>query len=396
MSVDVSVRLLTPRGLGGIAVMELTGTAAEEMLRGCFRAAGRSGATLEPGRLYYGHILRNGELLDEVLVCRVPTEQGESVFEINCHGGVLPAFRIAEHFIEQGAREGRQSELLQGRRLRKLERELLEQLIHARTHRAADVLLVQLSGRLRAELREIGSLGARSEARRRVRKLRATYAYGRRLVEPATVVITGAPNVGKSTLANALVGRERSIVHHLPGTTRDAVTSVASLEGLPVIVVDTAGLREASDEIERMGVEKALEKVAASELAVWVFDHSRRVTPEERTYLKVLGNLPVIPVVNKIDLDGPLDETELRATLGRHASGDLGVDVLRTCALAGVGIAELRRTVLRLLVGDKVPAPDAAVVTAARVASVLDEATARLEQGRMMTDVLDELLEKRS
>jgi tRNA modification GTPase len=292
-----------------------------------------------------------------------------------------------EHLVQSGAREGRHGETLLGQGLFELEREILGQLIHARTQRAAEVLLVQLSGRLGAELREIASLCAPDEARRRTAKLRATYAYGRRLVEPATVVITGAPNVGKSTLANALVGRERSIVHHLPGTTRDAVSSVASLDGLPVVVVDTAGLREATDEIERIGVQKAIEKIGASEIAVWVFDHSRRVTAEELGYLKVLGKMAVVPVVNKIDLEGPLDERELGATVGSK--------VLRTCALTGRGIAELGKTVFGLLAPGEVPARDAAVVTTARVATALDEATARLEEGRAAGEVLEKLLEDR-
>ena len=380
-----SVRLVTPEGLGGIAVIELAGIAAEEMVRGCFRPAGRGPATFEAGKISYGHVVRHDELLDEVLVCRVAGEPGEPVFEINCHGGILPARRILEHLVQAGAREGRPGEALLGRKLAPFEREILGQLILARTHRAADVLLVQMSGRIGAELREIASLGAGDEARRRAAKLRATYGYGRRLVEPATVVITGAPNVGKSTLANALVGRERSIVHHLPGTTRDAVSSVASLDGLPVIVVDTAGLREATDEIERIGVQKAIEKIGSSEIVVWVFDHSRRVAPEELGRLKALGEMAVVPVVNKIDLAGPLDEAELRAIVGS--------EVRRTCALTGRGITELGRTVFGLLVPGDVPARDAAVVTTARVATALDEAAARLEKGRAAGEVLENLLE---
>jgi len=379
------VRLLTGEGVGGIAVIELAGDDAEEMLRGCFRPGGRARPSFEAGKIFYGHVVRGDELLDEVLACRAPTETGEPVFEVNCHGGILPARRVLEHLVQVGAGEGRAGDALPGRRLAKLEREILGQLIGARTQRAADALLVQLSGRLGAEVREIAALGATEEARRRTAKLRATYIYGRRLVEPATVVITGAPNVGKSTLANALVGRERSIVHHLPGTTRDAVSSVASLDGLPVVVVDTAGLRQATDEIEQLGVQKAIEKIGSSEVVVWVFDHSRRVTREELGYLKALGKRTVVPVVNKIDLAGPLDEKELGATVGSR--------VRRTCALTGRGIAELGKALFDLLLPGEAPARDAAVVTTARVATALDEAAARLSEGRAPGEVLADLLE---
>ena len=257
---------------------------------------------------------------------------------------------------------------------------MLDQLIHARTSLAADVLLVQLSGRLRFELERI-AIGPREEARTALDRLSATVGFGLRLVAPATVVITGAPNVGKSTLANALVGRERSIVHHLPGTTRDAVTSVASLEGLPVVVVDTAGLREAEDEIECIGVSKAIAKAAVCDAVVWVFDHSRDVTEDEVRYLEELKGQALVPVINKIDLAGPLDVPRLRSMVG--------ADVQRTCALTGRGIDQLRRKLLVELVGTALPNRDAAVVTLTEVADALAKACERIDSGSGDEPLLD-------
>ena len=385
MSAPAEVRLLTPRGVGGIAVVELTGPAAASLLDTCFRGTGSHGAGLEPGRIHYGHVIANGETLDEVIVARVGVPGASDVFEINCHGGIVPARRLMALLMERGAAEGVHGEVMLGRRGRSLERELLGQLIESRTRRAAEVLLVQMSGRLRTALEAVVNDTDETDVRERIERLRATCRYGRRLVEPGTVVITGAPNVGKSTLANAVVGRERSIVHHLPGTTRDVVTSVASLDGLPVVVVDTAGLRQAADEIERIGVERAVERAAGADVVVWVFDHSREVTEDEADHLKILRDMPLVPVINKIDLDGPLDASHVRSMVG--------VSVQRTCALSGRGVEELRARLWTALVGDDVPARDAAVVTTAGVSSALDEARRRLASGRDTGGVFDAVLD---
>ncbi|HUV39632.1 MAG TPA: GTP-binding protein [Planctomycetota bacterium] len=243
------------------------------------------------------------------------------------------------------------------------------------------MLLVQLAGRLRRALESLVDAPACEETLRRVEALRATCDYGRRLVEPATVVITGAPNVGKSTLANALAGRERSIVHHLPGTTRDAVTSVASVDGFPVVVVDTAGLREAADEIERIGMTKTLEHAGSCDLVLWVFDHSRDVTREEAAWLDVLGELPLVPVMNKIDLDGPATAREI-GELTRE-------EVQRVCALTGRGVEPLRGRIVGALVGTPLPARDAAVVTTRRVRNALDEAVSKHDRSAADGTVFD-------
>ncbi len=343
----------TPAGIGGIAVVELSGRDSEMLLRAVFHSRT---ADLAPARLSYGRVVRSGEIIDEVLVARIPVE-GEAAFEIHCHGGMVPARRIIGGFVADGAEETDALDVLAGRRLRKLERRIAGQLIHARTARAADVLLVQLAGRLRGEIEKSRSDCAVAE------KLAATWSYGRRLIEPATVVIAGAPNVGKSTLANVLVGRERSIVHPLPGTTRDAVTSVASLDGLPVVVVDTAGLREAAEEIERIGVERAVERAGECDVVVWVFDHSRDVTPDEARRLDAFRGKRLVPVVNKIDLDGPLTPERVREITGSAP--------LNVCALSGRGVDELRSRLVAEILHGPAPERDAAVVTFADVAEAL-------------------------
>lgn len=384
MSGDACVRMLTPPGLGGIAVVELAGRDAESILRTLFHTKARAAEPPEPSRIAYGRIVRRGETLDEVIVARIPVDSTTPIFEIGCHGGMVPARRIIESFVESGAREVDEGNTALGRELKKIERKLFEQLINARTTLAADVLLVQLSGRLRSALEEIVSVRDRAEAHRLIDRLRATGSFGRRLVEPATVVITGAPNVGKSTLSNALVGRERSIVHHLPGTTRDAVASVASLDGLPVVVVDTAGLREATDEIERLGVAKAVARAAGCDLVVWVFDHSRDVTADESRCLDVLKSKPLVAVVNKIDLKGPVSAPKIHG-LVHH-------DVLRTCALTGRGIDELRKKLFATLAGADVPNRDSAVVTLNEVADALALAAQKIDSKGETGYLLDELL----
>lgn len=364
-----TVRLLTPCGIGGIAVVELRGHAAGGMVRRLFRPASCDDVNYERGRVYYGHVVREGDVLDEVLLACVSSDDGDCLFEINCHGGLVPAEQVLEAFAALGAAVGGEAGGPGGATRRELERDLLEQLIRARTRRAADVLLVQLAGRLRRTLEDVAAEGIDESRLRCIESLRSTYDYGRRLVEPATVVITGAPNVGKSTLANVLVGRERSIVHHLPGTTRDAVTSVASMDGLPAIVVDTAGLREAAEEIEQIGVAKALESLGSCDLVLWVFDHSRPIAADEASYLDVLKDMTLIPVMNKIDLEGPAAAEEISAMTGE--------DVQRVCALTGRGVDALRKRIFTSLVGTDIPPRDAAVVTTGSVKSALDEAVSK-------------------
>ena len=367
MRPKASVRLLSPPGIGGIAVIEVAGPGAGEILASGFRCKSLQGTFLS-GTLYYGHIVSGDEVLDEVIVACLQSPPGEPVFEVNCHGGSVAAKEILSLLTRLGAEESQGGETLFGRELPRLEREVLAQLIDARTQRAAEVFLVQLNGALRRELESIRALlssGSAGEASRRVRALLDTARYGRRLAEPATVVVTGAPNVGKSTLANALVGRERSIVHHLPGTTRDAVHSVASLDGLPVVLVDTAGLREATDEIERLGVKVALDRIRSCDLVVWVFDHSRALTAEESAHIASFRGLQLLGVINKIDLEGPANGLEL---------AELPGPLVRTCALTGRGIGELRKRIFAALAGDSVPPRDAAVVTTSEVAQALSRA----------------------
>jgi len=351
---------LTPPGRGAIATLRIDGANAVETVQARFHARhGRPLSACPVDRLVVGHF--GHERGEEVVVRRC----ADGAVELNCHGGLAAAAMIEDTLAPAGCQRTSWRAWAAGAHHDPIAAAALQALAEARTERTAAILLDQYQGALRRALDDIRKAirsGDAESARRQIETLRSRESLGRHLVRPWRVVLAGPVNVGKSSLINALVGFGRSIVHDSPGTTRDAVTAATAIDGWPVELCDTAGLRDCcvrvnthlteavrfthptqDDGVERAGMERARERLAEADLVVLVFDRSAPWSDDDRTLLDEWPD--ALLVDNKCDL--PL-------ATGRRPGG------VTTSALRGQGIAELLAAISRRLVPDP-PPPGAAV-----------------------------------
>jgi len=356
---------LTAPGRGGIAVIRCTGPRVAGALAACFRPVKRGDVPPALGRLAYGHVLdADGRVLDEVILHRA----AEATWEINCHGGPAAVEAVCDRLASLGLVRVDPDALLVAEGAGPVERSARRLLQTAATPLAARILLDQLNGALERAVAQVdGALaaGRSDEAAGALDTLLARWrTCGRYLAEAPRLVIAGRPNVGKSTLLNRLAGHERAITHAEPGTTRDYVETVAAFDGLPVVLVDTAGLREAVGRVEREGVVRARQQASAAALVVYLLDAEVGVTADDEAALAHLGDR-ALAAWNKVDL----------------ASGPLGPPAaLAVSALTGAGLDDLRRQVLARL-AYRAPSAGAAVPLTEEQVRVLRDAKAALEAG---------------
>ena len=333
-----SVTILTPPGRSALATLSATGPGVWAVVRRHFRCA--DGGTLpeQPvaGRFRLGRL--GADLADEVVLAVIEADPVR--IEIHGHGGEEISRCLVELFASAGARVSNSFS-------RDAERSAAARLLpHTTTTRTASIVLDQLAG---AWERDVAAA-----SRPLLEALAARWHVGRHVVEPFRVIIAGAPNVGKSSLANAIAGYQRSIVSPTPGTTRDLVSTDLAVEGWPIVLTDTAGIRLAGEDLEGRGIEQARGALAEADVVLWVLDASAApVWPESPTARLVL---------NKTDLPPAWDAA--------------GLDAVRVSAATGAGVAELLAALAGWLVPD-VPLPGAGVpLTAGQVEEVrrmLDE-----------------------
>jgi tRNA modification GTPase len=380
---DTIAAIATPLGEGGLAVIRVSGAKAFEIADRCFRPSSRKAAVpsaAESHTLHHGHIRRGDEVVDEVLlaVMRAPrTYTCENTIEISCHGGLLPAKAVLDTVLAGGARlalpgEFTKRAFLHGR-LDLAQAEAVADLIHARTELSLQAAEEQLAGklsqrinRLREELiRTLAHIEAhidfpdediapdtRSTLIERLQKgvgfmdeLLRTANEGRVLRRGVRAAIIGRPNSGKSSLLNQLLGHDRAIVSHIAGTTRDTIEETANIRGIPVVFIDTAGLRDASDEVEVEGIRRSRASLARAELILHVLDASEAPSLTDEQLLREFAGRKRIIVRNKIDL--PL----------KPAGGfDTGAPVIEVSCTTGQGIEALKDAIKGLVWGGELGA----------------------------------------
>jgi tRNA modification GTPase len=328
---------LTPPGRGGVATLRIEGRGALEAVERHFRDRNGWPLPAHPAdHLVVGRF--GGEVGEEVVARRCC----EDAVELHCHGGRAAVARIEESLLSAGCRRMTWREWTRSRTDDPIAAAALVALADARTERTAAILLDQYHGALRRAINEIGlaiDRGEASAASSHIDSLLAHEALGRRLTRPWRVVVAGGPNVGKSSLVNALAGYGRAIVDPMPGTTRDAVAAATAIDGWPVELCDTAGLREADDAIERAGVELAREHLAQADLVVIVADQSVPWSTDDQA---LADHWPTaLWVHNKCDLP---------ASPEHRPAG------LSTSALLGHGIDALLQAIAHQLVPDLPPA----------------------------------------
>jgi len=347
--------LLTPRGRGAIAALRVEGSGAVGAVARHFVArGGRHLAALPIQRLMLGHFRGCGGNGEEVIVRRV----AEDVVELNCHGGVAVVEMIEQTLAATGCRIVLWQDWIAEHEEDSIAAAARIALAQATTQRTAAILLDQYRGALRREIGEIETLkqlGDIAAARQRIDALLALTPLGKHLTAPWQVVVAGWPNVGKSSLINAVAGYRRAIVHSTPGTTRDVVSVQVAMEGWPVELSDTAGLRQDGDAIERAGMELAQRRLANADLVVLVFDQSQPWSAAEE---ELAAQWPQALVV--------------------HNKGDLPADASTrpvgpiVSAVRSEGIEELCRAIARRLVPEDPPLGSAVPFTTEQVSQTRD------------------------
>jgi tRNA modification GTPase len=373
---DTIAAIATPLGEGGLAVVRLSGPQALAVADACFIPAGA--APVKPSAavshtLHYGRWERAGRVVDEVMlaVMRAPrTFTREDVVEISCHGGLLPAKLVLEAALAAGARLATPGEFtrrafLNGR-IDLAQAEAVTDLIHARTELALAAANEQLAGKLSRRINQLrddlmrtlahveahidfpdediapdtrDQLVARlAAAGHFMEELLRTAGEGRLLRRGIRAAIIGRPNVGKSSLLNQLLGHERAIVSHIPGTTRDTIEETANVRGLPVVFVDTAGLRETGDAIEAEGVRRSHDALARAELILHVLDGSAPLAEADASHLQDFAGRKRVMVCNKADLPA-----------GLQLPAELAAPVVAVSCVTGQGIEALKDAIKALV-----------------------------------------------
>lgn len=378
---DTITAVATAVGEGGVAIVRVSGPDAERIAKEIFfRSRGRNGA-LRSHTLHYGAIREpdTGELLDEALLTlmRKPRSYtGEDVVEVHCHGGPFLVRRIVELILSRGARHAEPGEFtkrafLNGR-LDLAQAEAVLDLIRARTDKGMRLALGQVQGGLskwvgelredlldvlvqveaaidfpeeEIELLERDRLIAKIETlKEKIAGLIASYEWGRLFREGARVCIAGRPNVGKSSLLNALLGEERVIVTPEPGTTRDVIEESINLGGLPVVLWDTAGIRETNDQLEKIGVDYAKKRLEEADAVLAVLDGSSFLSAEDLTILKAVEEKKGLVIVNKNDLRQQLEIQQVRMVVPDK-------ETVSISAKNGMGLESLKHALRELLLG---------------------------------------------
>ncbi len=307
MKKETIASITTPIGEGGIGVIHVSGSDSLEIINAVFKGKKRRDLRkAESKRLYYGDIYSNGSTVDEVIV-NVLREQdsftGEDLVEINCHGGILAVKKILECVVSAGAKEVHWKELasrpLSNNKIDLIQEEALLEIPKSKTKLGAKVLLDQYNGALSSLIQETVAQVEKCENNKeqlndinsKLREILATATFGCAITSPQKLIITGKPNAGKSTLINALLKEDRLITHEEPGTTRDAIDEMISIDGIPLTIIDTAGIRETDHEVEKLGVLESKRQLIEADKIIIVFDSSRPVEKEDREILKFIEEL---------------------------------------------------------------------------------------------------------
>jgi len=403
---DTIAAISTPMGEGAIAIVRLSGDQAFSIAERLFRSVSGKKISEEPSHtIHYGHVIdpKTNEVAEEVMmsIMRGPkTFTKEDVIEINCHGGLVSVNRVLQLCLKNGARIAEPGEFtkrafLNGR-IDLSQAEAVMDLIRAKTDRAMNVALGQMEGRLsnlikrlRQELIEtLAQIEVNidypeyddveemthkmlkekaSYVKKEIEHLLQTSSQGKILREGLSTVIVGRPNVGKSSLLNSLVQENKAIVTDIPGTTRDVIEEYVNVRGVPLRLLDTAGIRETEDIVERIGVERSRQVLKEADLILLVLNYSDELTVEDENLFNVVKDMDVIIIVNKTDLPQKIDMNRVKELAGNHK-------LITTSLIEEKGIEELEEAIADLFFTGSIEAGDMTYVSNSRHIALLNQA----------------------
>ena len=379
MLFDTIAAISTPKGEGGIGIIRISGDKSFEILDKIFKPKNPN-KDLGFYQFNYGFIHDGEKVIDESMVVRMKapkTYTCEDVVEINCHGGQFVTQKVLELVLKNGARHAEQGEFTKrafmNGRIDLSQAEAVMDLIQGKTEKSISLSLDQLRGDLRDKINSFKKVLLDITAHVNVvldypeegiddplpvelrdnleavyeeaTRLIESYDKGKKIKEGIKTVIVGKPNVGKSTLLNSLLREERAIVTHVAGTTRDVIEEVINIKGIPLVLVDTAGIRQTDDIVENIGVEKSKEFIEKADLVLLVLDASRELEDEDREVINQINenHKKVIVLLNKIDLERKIDLDEYNFE-----------NIVEISAQKNVGIEDMEEKIYSFIVDEKV------------------------------------------
>ncbi|MGX7197389.1 tRNA uridine-5-carboxymethylaminomethyl(34) synthesis GTPase MnmE [Enterococcus olivae] len=407
---DTIAAISTPPGEGAISIVRMSGDQAVMIADKLFKAKNKL-ADAASHTINYGHLFdpQDGSMVDEVMVSvlRAPkTFTREDVVEINCHGGIVVVNQILQLLLRQGARLAEPGEFtkrafLNGR-MDLSQAEAVMDLIRAKTDKAMNVALNQLDGNLSKLIRALRQeiletlaqvevnidypeyddveemttrllLEKAGQVQGQIQALLATAQQGKILREGLNTAIIGRPNVGKSSLLNHLLREEKAIVTDIAGTTRDVIEEYVNVRGVPLKLIDTAGIRETEDIVERIGVERSRKALSEADLILLVLNQSEALTIEDRQLIEATNGTKRILLLNKTDLPSQLDHQELSELL-------VGDAVFEVSVLQNAGLDQLEQAIADLFFGGQTTDKDASYLSNTRHISLLENASQALTE----------------
>lgn len=381
---DTIAAVSTVLGEGGISIIRVSGDKCLSIVDSIFKAKnGKNLSDMKPYTMRYGHIIEKetGDILDEVLVSFMKGPRSftaEDTVEINCHGGVTPTKKVLQEVIKAGGRLAEPGEFtkrafLNGR-IDLSQAEAVIDIIRSKTELSMKSAVLQSEGRISKEINSLRNKLLQTiahieatvdfpeedleeitgnevkkdlmEIEKDIDRLLDTADEGKILREGLNVVIVGKPNVGKSSLLNALLMEKRAIVTEVPGTTRDVIEEYINLDGVPIKIVDTAGIRETEDIVEKIGVQKSKEKINESDLVILMLDSSAELDNEDYEIIDYIKDKKYIVLLNKRDLDYRINTSQLKELNSKY--------IIETSAKTGEGIEKLKQCIKDLFFNGEV------------------------------------------
>ncbi|MED3601477.1 tRNA uridine-5-carboxymethylaminomethyl(34) synthesis GTPase MnmE [Bacillus subtilis] len=408
---DTIAAISTPMGEGAIAIVRLSGPEAIQIADRIYKGPkGKTLSSVESHTIHYGHIVdrTSDRVVEEVMVSvlKAPrTFTREDVIEINCHGGIVTVNQVLQLALREGARLAEPGEFtkrafLNGR-IDLSQAEAVMDLIRAKTDRAMNVAMNQMEGRLSALVRRLRSeiletlahvevnidypeyddveemthqilVEKATAVKKEIEALLRTSEQGKILREGLSTVIIGRPNVGKSSLLNSLVHEAKAIVTDIPGTTRDVIEEYVNVRGVPLRLVDTAGIRETEDIVERIGVERSRQVLKEADLILLVLNYSEELSEEDVKLFEAVEGMDVIVILNKTDLEAKIDTERVRELAN-------GRPVVTTSLLKEEGINDLEEAIQSLFYTGAIESGDLTYVSNSRHISILQQAKRAIE-----------------
>lgn len=409
---DTIAAISTPHGTGGVGIVRISGSESFNIAKKIFRGK-KDFDKIKSHTINYGKIvnIEDGQIIDEVLLSKMKnpnTFTREDIIEINCHGGINVVKRVLELVLKNGARIANPGEFtkrafLNGR-IDLSQAEAVIDIINAKTDMSSKIAIDQLEGQLSKKLKMVREvlidliahievtvdypehdieeitgqqvMDGLESIKIKLKDILKGYEKGRIIREGIEAVIVGKPNVGKSSLLNELTGKNRAIVTDIPGTTRDVIEEYVNIEGIPVRILDTAGIRNTNDVVEKIGVEKSKKAIASADFIIFIIDLGSGISPEDKEIIKNIEGIKSIIILNKADLVDDKTIKDIKNTLVSYEPKDIITISLKK----EIGIEKIGKRIAELFLEGEVKNEKDVLVTNVRHKILIDKALTCIEE----------------